>query len=246
MITDSMGFLAFLGLAVASGLVGLASMPLSMTKIAYRSSSLDNLRKWVEAGDEAHMTTRYLPKRHDEMIGGSLYWIIEHAIVARSEILGFEQREDRRWTIRLAPQADPGPPAGQARAPGLALPRGARRAARPRGRRDRRATRCPAGSSASSAARAGVAAEPSFAARAVCALPDGRRCRMTEARPPHLGQRQLIASRLRGSDAGGSTGLSAIPIGRDRQPRPRSRNRRTEQKEVGQAHDLDGDRGRSA
>ncbi|HYD24436.1 MAG TPA: DUF1489 domain-containing protein [Croceibacterium sp.] len=78
-------------------------MPLSMTKIAYRSGSLDNLRRWVEAGPEALMTTRYLPRRHAEMIGGSLYWIIEHAIVARSEILGFEQREDRRWTIRLAP-----------------------------------------------------------------------------------------------------------------------------------------------
>lgn len=79
-------------------------MSLSMTKIAYRSGSLDNLRRWVEAGPEALMTTRYLPKRHEEMIGGSLYWIIEHAIVARSEILGFEQREDRRWTIRLAPK----------------------------------------------------------------------------------------------------------------------------------------------
>ena len=79
-------------------------MPLSMTKIAYRSGSIENLRQWVERGPEAHMTTRYLPKRHEEMIGGSLYWIIEHAIVARSEILGFEQREDRRWTIRLAPK----------------------------------------------------------------------------------------------------------------------------------------------
>jgi hypothetical protein len=79
-------------------------MPLSMTKIAYRSRSLDTLRRWVEAGPEALMTTRYLPKRHAEMIGGSLYWIIDHAIVARSEILGFEQREDRRWTIRLAPR----------------------------------------------------------------------------------------------------------------------------------------------
>jgi hypothetical protein len=79
-------------------------MPLSMTKIAYRSGSLDNLRRWVEEGPEALMTTRYLPKRHAEMIGGSLYWIMEHAIVARSEILGFEQREDRRWTIRLAPK----------------------------------------------------------------------------------------------------------------------------------------------
>ena len=79
-------------------------MPLSMTKIAYRSGSLENLKRWVEAGPEALMTTRYLPKRHEEMIGGSLYWIIEHAIVARSSILGFEQREDRRWTIRLEPR----------------------------------------------------------------------------------------------------------------------------------------------
>jgi hypothetical protein len=79
-------------------------MPLSMTKIAYRSRNIDTLRAWVEAGPEALMTTRYLPKRHAEMIGGSLYWILEHAIVARSEILGFEQREDRRWTIRLAPR----------------------------------------------------------------------------------------------------------------------------------------------
>jgi hypothetical protein len=82
----------------------LACMPLHMTKIAYRSGTLENLRAWVEAGPEALMTTRYCPKRHEEMVGGSLYWILEHAIVARSEILGFEQREDRRWTIRLAPK----------------------------------------------------------------------------------------------------------------------------------------------
>ncbi|QSB46053.1 DUF1489 family protein [Altererythrobacter sp. FM1] len=79
-------------------------MPLSMTKIAYRSKSLDSLRNWVEAGPEAHMRTRYLPKRHEEMIGGSLYWIMDHTIVARCEILGFEQRPDSHWTIRLAPK----------------------------------------------------------------------------------------------------------------------------------------------
>lgn len=79
-------------------------MPLHMTKIAYRSGSVENLRRWVEAGSEAHMTTRYLPKRHEEMIGGSLYWIIEHAIVARSPITGFEQRDDGRWTIVLEPK----------------------------------------------------------------------------------------------------------------------------------------------
>jgi len=82
-------------------------MPLSMTKIAYGTESVATLRAWIESHKEsgtALMTTRYLPKRHEEMIGGSLYWIIEHAIVARSEILGFAQREDRRWTIRLAPE----------------------------------------------------------------------------------------------------------------------------------------------
>jgi hypothetical protein len=75
-----------------------------MTKLAYRSGSLDNLRRWVEEGPEALMTTRYLPKRHAEMIGGSLYWIIDHAIVARSVIVGFQQRPDSHWTIRLAPK----------------------------------------------------------------------------------------------------------------------------------------------
>lgn len=75
-----------------------------MTKIAYRSKSLDTLRDWVEAGEEAHLRTRYRPTRHAEMIGGSLYWIMDHAIVARCEILGFEERPDGHWTIRLAPK----------------------------------------------------------------------------------------------------------------------------------------------
>ena len=80
-------------------------MPLSMTKVAYGAQSLEEVHGWFAGRGEVHrLTTRYLPKRHAEMIGGSLYWIMEHAIVARSEILGFEQREDRRWTIRLAPK----------------------------------------------------------------------------------------------------------------------------------------------
>ncbi len=75
-----------------------------MTKIAYTSKSIGELRAWVETGEEAHMRTRYRPTRHEEMIGGSLYWIMDHAIVARTEILGFEQRPDTHWTIRLKPQ----------------------------------------------------------------------------------------------------------------------------------------------
>jgi len=77
-------------------------MPLNMTKIAYGAKSLDEVREWFEGGDaEMRLTTRYLPKRHEEMIGGSLYWIYDRMIIGRSPILGFEQREDGRWWIRL-------------------------------------------------------------------------------------------------------------------------------------------------
>lgn len=88
-------------------------MPLSMTKIAYGSESPATLRAWLEShgdgsgGGEARMTTRYLPKRHEEMVGGSLYWIHEHMIIGRSPLIGFEQREDGRWWIRLQPQLIP-------------------------------------------------------------------------------------------------------------------------------------------
>jgi len=83
-------------------------MPLSMTKIAYGSESPATLRAWLESHEhEARMTTRYLPKRHEEMVGGSLYWIHEHTIVGRSPLLGFEQKDDGRWWIRLEPRLIP-------------------------------------------------------------------------------------------------------------------------------------------
>ena len=50
------------------------------------------------------LTTRFLPKRHEEVAGaGSLYWIIKHQLVARSPILGFGKAEGGRIAIRLAP-----------------------------------------------------------------------------------------------------------------------------------------------
>lgn len=77
-------------------------MPLNMTKVAYGAQSLDEVRAWFDRGEaEMRLTTRYLPKRHEEMAGGSLYWIHGHALIGRSPILGFEQREDGRWWIRL-------------------------------------------------------------------------------------------------------------------------------------------------
>lgn len=83
-------------------------MPLHLTKIAHGSESVEALREWLEGhADEARLTTRYLPKRIEEMEGGSLFWIHQHAIVGRSPMLGFEQREDRRWWIRLEPRLIP-------------------------------------------------------------------------------------------------------------------------------------------
>ena len=77
-------------------------MPLSMTKVAYEAKNLDEILDWF-AGDapEKRLTTRYLPKRHVEMVGGSLYWIHQHALIGRSPIRGFEQRDDGRWWIVL-------------------------------------------------------------------------------------------------------------------------------------------------
>jgi hypothetical protein len=80
-------------------------MPLHMTKIAFGAESAASLKARLESqSPEALMTTRYLPKRHEEMAGGSLFWIFEHALIGRSPLLGFTQREDGRWHIRLQPK----------------------------------------------------------------------------------------------------------------------------------------------
>lgn len=86
-------------------------MPLNMTKIAFRSESPATLRAWLEShigleatNGEARLTTRYLPKRHAEMVGGSLYWIHSKKIVGRSPIIGFQDNGEGRQWIRLEPK----------------------------------------------------------------------------------------------------------------------------------------------
>ncbi|MBC2651067.1 DUF1489 domain-containing protein [Novosphingobium flavum] len=78
-------------------------MPLHMTKVAYGAQSLAEVHGWfAQRGEVARLTTRYLPKRHAEMIGGSVFWILKHQLVARSEILGFEEAEGGRTNIVIA------------------------------------------------------------------------------------------------------------------------------------------------
>ena len=78
-------------------------MPLHLTKVAYGAKSLAEMHGWFATrGDTARLTTRYLPKRHAELVGGSLFWILKHALVARSSILGFEEAEGGRTHIVIS------------------------------------------------------------------------------------------------------------------------------------------------
>jgi hypothetical protein len=82
-------------------------MALHITKVAFGAASLDVLVKRLKRRAEAgpvFLTTRYLPKRHEEIAGqGSLYWIVKHQLVARSPILGFGEAEGGRVAIHLDP-----------------------------------------------------------------------------------------------------------------------------------------------
>jgi hypothetical protein len=76
---------------------------LHLTKIAYGATSLAELHGWfADRGPEARLTTRYLPKRHAELVGGSLYWILKHQLVTRAPILGFEPAEGGKTHIVIS------------------------------------------------------------------------------------------------------------------------------------------------
>ena len=81
---------------------------LHLTKVAFGATSAehlaDRLRQRAAEGG-MFLTTRYLPKRHQEVAGaGSLFWIIKHQLVARSPILHFGEAEGGRVAIHLAPE----------------------------------------------------------------------------------------------------------------------------------------------
>lgn len=79
-------------------------MALHLTKVAYGAQSLEDLHGWFATrGEEAFLTTRYLPKRHEEIVpGGSLFWIYKHQLVARSPILRFEEAEGGKTHIVIS------------------------------------------------------------------------------------------------------------------------------------------------
>ncbi|KRB85071.1 hypothetical protein ASE00_21570 [Sphingomonas sp. Root710] len=80
---------------------------LHLTKIAYGCDSFDDLRarlqSRIDRGENLLLSTRYKPKRADELVGGSLYWISQHRFGLRQPLLGFEDIEGGRCAIVLAP-----------------------------------------------------------------------------------------------------------------------------------------------
>jgi hypothetical protein len=62
---------------------------LHLTKVAVGCPDIETLARLQQQrwGADACSLTRFMPKRADELIGGSLFWIIKHRLVARQAIV---------------------------------------------------------------------------------------------------------------------------------------------------------------
>ena len=73
-----------------------------MTKVAFACRDLEALQRRVASravGTELRVATRMRPKRSSELIGGNLYWIVKHRVIAGQEILRFDDRDDGRIDV---------------------------------------------------------------------------------------------------------------------------------------------------
>ena len=88
-------------------------MPLHLTKVAFGCRTVDALVKRVAArthDGEMRVPTRMRPKRMEELIGGSLHWIVKHRLIGHQQILRFEDRKDGRIDIVLSGELELIPP----------------------------------------------------------------------------------------------------------------------------------------
>jgi hypothetical protein len=80
---------------------------LHLSKVAVGCASLETLGRRQSGrltDGYVPLVTRFMPKRAEELVGGSIYLIIKHRLIARNRILGFATREsDGRTLIRLDP-----------------------------------------------------------------------------------------------------------------------------------------------
>ena len=75
---------------------------LHLTKVAVGCASLEALQNRVArrvSDGVVRVPTRMRPKRMEELIGGSLHWIVKHRIISRQQILRFDERPYGRIDI---------------------------------------------------------------------------------------------------------------------------------------------------
>jgi hypothetical protein len=84
---------------------------LHLSKVAFSCASVETLKRRIEkrvSDGVVPVVTRFMPKRADELVGGSLFWIVKQRLAARQTILGFEVRtSDGKTVIRLDPELVP-------------------------------------------------------------------------------------------------------------------------------------------
>ena len=86
---------------------------LHLTKVAVGCASVEALQNRIArrvTRDEVRVPTRMRPKRMAELVGGSLHWIVKHRIVARQQILRFDDRSDGRIDIVCSAELELVPP----------------------------------------------------------------------------------------------------------------------------------------
>jgi hypothetical protein len=81
-----------------------------MSKVAFACRDLEMLQARIASravNGEVRVATRTRPKRAAELIGGSLYWIVKHRMIACQQILRFDDREDGRIDIVCSTELTP-------------------------------------------------------------------------------------------------------------------------------------------
>lgn len=88
---------------------------LHLTKVAVGCPDIETLARLQHErwGEDACSMTRFMPKRAEELIGGSLFWIISHRMVARQTILSLGM-VTTEWGVKCRIGLQPGPVAVEA------------------------------------------------------------------------------------------------------------------------------------
>lgn len=83
---------------------------LHLTKVAVGCPDIETLARFQRErwGDDACSLTRFMPKRADDLIGGSLFWIIAHRVVARQPITSLAM-VTTEWGLKCRIGLAPGP-----------------------------------------------------------------------------------------------------------------------------------------